>query len=184
MVAAARPSPLTSLVRPCSGYARRVAPAVTLRRYPAQHTASALAVYASCRHHRRRRKTRLRRWPIFHGWDSSLPTELCGEVSAFRPPLPLGLAWGCPYPLPYLTVVPLQSLQRYYGEVRERIGRGYGAAPVGWSAQVPSAVEVANLWGGMAGTGSTSCLMRLDAKKARKSGLVCKHLSLNDLRLV
>jgi hypothetical protein len=31
-------------------------------------------------------------WPLFPGWDSSLPTEFCWEVSAFRPPLPLGFA--------------------------------------------------------------------------------------------
>ena len=61
------------------------------------HTASALAVYASCRHHWRRRKTRFRGWPTFPGWDSSLPTEFCREVSAFRRPLPLGFAWRCPY---------------------------------------------------------------------------------------
>jgi hypothetical protein len=58
--------------------------------------------------------------------------------------------------------------------------------PVGWSAQVPLALEVAILWGGMAGTGSTSCLMRLGPERPndRKSGLLCKHLSLSDLRLV
>jgi hypothetical protein len=55
--------------------------------------ASALAVYASCRHRWRRRKTRFRGWPAFPGWDSSLPTEFCREVSAFRLPLPLGFAW-------------------------------------------------------------------------------------------
>ena len=32
-------------------------------------------------------------WPLFPGWDSSLPTEFCWEVSAFRLPLPLGFAW-------------------------------------------------------------------------------------------
>ncbi len=31
-------------------------------------------------------------WPLFPGWDSSLPTEFCREVSAFRLPLPLGFA--------------------------------------------------------------------------------------------
>ena len=31
-------------------------------------------------------------WPIFPGWDSSVPTEFCREVSAFRLPLPLGFA--------------------------------------------------------------------------------------------
>ena len=38
------------------------------------HTASALAVYASCRHLWRLRKTRFRGWPTFSGWDW-LPTE-------------------------------------------------------------------------------------------------------------
>jgi hypothetical protein len=60
------------------------------------HTASALAVYASCRHHWRRRKTRFRGWPTFPGWDSSLPTEFCWEVFALRLPLPLGFAWRDP----------------------------------------------------------------------------------------
>jgi hypothetical protein len=32
-------------------------------------------------------------WPSFPGWDSSVPTEFYREVSAFRPPLPLGFAW-------------------------------------------------------------------------------------------
>ena len=32
-------------------------------------------------------------WPTFPGWDSSLPTEFCREVSAFRLPLPLGFSW-------------------------------------------------------------------------------------------
>ena len=38
------------------------------------HTACALAVYASCRHHWRLRKTRFRGWLTFSGWDC-LPTE-------------------------------------------------------------------------------------------------------------
>src|ERR1035438_5805373 len=33
-----------------------------------------------------------------------------------------------PYPRRYLTVVPLQTLQRYYGEVTVRTGTGSGAA--------------------------------------------------------
>ena len=32
-------------------------------------------------------------WPTFPGWDSSVPTEFCREVSASRLPLPLGFAW-------------------------------------------------------------------------------------------
>ena len=55
------------------------------------HTASALAVYASCHHYWRRRKTRFRGWPAFPGWDSNVPTVFVREVSALRLPLPLGL---------------------------------------------------------------------------------------------
>ena len=55
------------------------------------HTASALAVYASCRHPWRRRKTRFRGWPTFPG-GILIPTEFRWRV--------LGLAtrpspWAC-----------------------------------------------------------------------------------------
>jgi len=36
-------------------------------------------------------------WPLFPGWDSSLPTEFYQEVSAFRLPLPLGLLVAISY---------------------------------------------------------------------------------------
>ena len=56
------------------------------------HTASALAVYASCRHHWRLRKTRFRGMANLSRVGFQLPTEFYREVSAFRLPLPLGFA--------------------------------------------------------------------------------------------
>ena len=86
------------------------------------YTASALAVYASCRHHWRRRKTRFRGWPTFPGWDSSVPTEFCWEVSAFGLPLP----WASLGAVPIHTVGSIST----YGVYREGPRRGYGAVPV------------------------------------------------------
>lgn len=56
------------------------------------HTASALAVYASCRHYWRRRKTRFRGMANLSRVGFQLPTEFCWEVSALRLPLPLDFA--------------------------------------------------------------------------------------------
>jgi hypothetical protein len=57
------------------------------------HTASALAVYASCRHRWRRRKTRFRGLASLSRVGLHSPTEFFREVSAFRLPLPLGFTW-------------------------------------------------------------------------------------------
>jgi hypothetical protein len=46
------------------------------------------------------------------------------SLQRFRPVCTPHLSGTAPYPLPYLTVVPLQTLQRYDGEVWERIRRG------------------------------------------------------------
>ena len=91
------------------------------------YTASALAVYASCRHRWRRRKTRFRGWPIFPGWDSSLPTEFCWEVPAFRLPLPLGFAWRCPDKHRRFNF----NLRCVSGVDRKRPRRGAGRVMVG-----------------------------------------------------
>jgi hypothetical protein len=65
-----------------------------------------------------------------HDLKASVSTNRQG-LGLRRPLLRLPLLWLTPpYPLPYLTVVPLQGLQRYYGEVREGIGRGAGVRMV------------------------------------------------------
>ena len=67
----------------------------------------------------------------------------------------------------------------------ERIGRGSGAVLVGWCKyrrRWKLRIYGAE-WGG---TGSISCLMHLGSERpnGRKSGLLCKPLSLSDLRLL
>ena len=51
-------------------------------------------------------------------------TSHAGGTSKLSPLGTLTVSLSSPNPLPYLTVVPLQTLQRYDGEVREGIGRG------------------------------------------------------------
>ncbi len=69
------------------------------------------------------------------------PSGSEGGVALTTPSLPLSSFTDPSGPLPgpclspgyahrYLTGVPLQSLQRYYGEVPVCIGRGCGAVPI------------------------------------------------------
>ena len=72
------------------------------------------------------------------------------------------LAGAAPYPPPILTVVPLQSLQRFYGEDTARIGGGYGAvvAAKGWE---PCAERPGHFWNSVssATAGSPGMLLTL-----------------------
>ncbi len=73
-------------------------------------------------------------WPVFPEWDSSLPTEFCREVSAFRFPLPLGFAWRDlnPCRLPFWLAGRFAS-RRGGGAIELQRGIGGGEVrDIGW----------------------------------------------------